>query len=82
MVGITDEAGIFRTETLEKIARATDEILKIEGVIVEDVISFKTTDNITSDEGMLRVRRIMEEAPTTEEGAILIKSNVNDNPLP
>lgn len=81
VVGITDEAGIFRPETLAKIARATDEILKIEGVIVEDVISFKTTDNITSDEGMLRVRRIMEEAPTTEEGAILIKSNVNDNPL-
>lgn len=81
VVGITDEAGIFRTETLAKIARATDEILKIEGVIVEDVISFKTTDNITSDEGMLRVTRIMEEAPTTEEGAILIKSNVNDNPL-
>ena len=36
VLGITDEAGIFQPQTLGKIARITDEILRIEGIIVED----------------------------------------------
>ncbi|MFQ5706892.1 MAG: RND family transporter [bacterium] len=81
VLGITDKDGIFRPETLAKIARITDEILKIDGVIVEDVISFTTTDNVTSKDGTMQVRRIMEAAPKTEKEVASIKASVYDNPL-
>lgn len=81
VLGIRDDTGIFQIETMEKIARITDEILKIEGVIVQDVISFTTTDNITSEGGLLRVRRIMETAPQTQQEVAAIKVSVYDNPL-
>ncbi|MFQ6115832.1 MAG: RND family transporter, partial [bacterium] len=82
VLGVTDEAGVFRPETLGKIARITEEILRIEGVIVEDVISFTTTDNVASrGGGLLEVRRIMEEVPGTEEEAKALQTSVYDNPL-
>jgi predicted RND superfamily exporter protein len=81
VLGITDEAGIFQIETLGKIARLTDRILQIDGVIVEDVISLSTTDNVTSEGGLLNVRRIMAEAPQTDEEVQAIKTSVYGNPL-
>lgn len=81
VLGIRDDVGIFRIETLAKIARITDEILKIEGVIIEDVISFTTTDNVTSEGGMLQVRRIMETVPRSQEEIDAIKTGLYDNPL-
>ncbi|MFQ5627434.1 MAG: RND family transporter [bacterium] len=81
VLGITEETGIFQPETLGKIARITDQILQIDGVIVEDVISFTTTDNVTSEGGLLNVRRIMAEAPQTDAEAETIRESVYDNPL-
>lgn len=81
VLGITDEAGIFQPETLDKIARVTDAILNIDGVIVEDVISFTTTDNVASEAGLLKVSRIMETVPRTEEEVEALKTSVYDNPL-
>ena len=81
VLGIIDESGIFRPRTLSKIARITDEILKIDGVIVEDVISFTTTDNVTSEGGLMKVRRIMEAVPQTDDEVESIKAGVYDNPL-
>jgi len=81
VLGITDEGGIFRVETLKRIARITDEILKLDGVVVEDVISFSTTDNVTSEDGVLRVNRIMESPPETERDAEIIRAGIYDNPL-
>jgi len=81
VLGITDETGIFQPKTLGKIARITDEILKIKGVIVKDVISFTTTDNVTSEGGFLKVRRIMETVPQTNKEVEAIKSSIYDNPL-
>jgi uncharacterized protein len=81
VLGITDETGIFQPKTLEEIAKITDEILKIDGVIVEDVISFTTTDNVTSEGGLINVRRIMETVPQTNKEVEAIKTGVYDNPL-
>ncbi len=81
VLGITDEAGIFRRETLDKIARITDRILQIEGVISQDVISFTTTDNITSADGLLRIRQIMETVPQTPDELQALKAQVYANPL-
>ena len=57
ILGLTDKAEVFQPEFLEKLARITDEILKIAGVIVEDVISFTTTDNIVSEDGIMKVHQ-------------------------
>ena len=81
VVGITDDQGIFRPQTLAQLARATDFILAIEGVIVEDVVSFSTTDDVTSAEGTLNVARLMEAPPATAEEAGAIGRAVFGNPM-
>ena len=81
VLGLTDEAGVFQPGFLEKLARITNEILKIDGVIVEDVISFTTTDNIVSEDGIMKVHRIMENVPQTNEDSKILKASIYDNPL-
>ncbi len=63
VVGVVDEKDVFRSESLERIIRATNEILKIEGVIIEDVISPSTTDNVKSSGGLLDIRPVLREVP-------------------
>jgi len=81
VLGITDEKGIFRPETLGKIQRITEGILNIEGVIVEDVISFTTTNNVTAEGGLLTVKRIMDEAPLSPEEVTPLQQAIYDNPM-
>ena len=81
VVGITDERGIFRLETLARLARIADGILDIEGVIAQDVMSFSTTDDVTSADGTLNVAPIMGAPPETEEGAAAVRRAVLDNPM-
>ncbi len=81
VVGIVDEKDVFRSESLEKVARATSEILKIEGVIIEDVISPSTTDNIKSSGGLLDIRPVLHEVPRTPESVSLLRQDIADNPF-
>ena len=75
VLGITDEDGIFRPETLGKLQRITDEILKIEGVIIEDVMSFTTTNNVTAGGGLLTIEHIMDEAPLSDRKSTRLNSS-------
>lgn len=61
VVGIVNEKGIFNGDTLNRIANVTNQILGIKGVIIEDVVSLNTSDNITSEEGVLIVKKGMDE---------------------
>ena len=79
VVGITDEKGIFTREALGRIARITEKILEIEGVIVQDVMSFTTTDNVTSSDGDLEIKRIMEEVPDTSEEVVQRSRHKDDS---
>jgi len=81
VVGIVDEGGIFRPESLRRIARATAEILKIKGVIIEDVISPSTTDNVKSAGGLLDIRPVLHEMPRTPEAAAAIRRDIAENPF-
>jgi hypothetical protein len=81
VVGVVDERGIFRTESLERITHATSEILKIEGVIIEDVISPSTTDNVKSTGGLLDIRPVLRKAPRTPEAAASLRLEIADNPF-
>jgi len=81
VIGIVDERGIFTPDTLKRVAKITDEVLKIKGVIIEDVVSLRTSDNVTSEEGILVVRRFMEEVPKEPETIQKLKETVYSNPF-
>jgi predicted RND superfamily exporter protein len=81
VLGITDEKGIFNPQTLGRVARIIDGILTIKGVIIEDVVSLTTTDNVKAEGGVLQIRRIMEEVPETSDEAEAIKRDIFENPM-
>lgn len=81
VLGIVRDDGIFQRDSLEKIKRITDAILRIKGVINDDVISLTLTNNVVSDKGTLDVRPPMIEVPETKEDIERLKREVLDNPL-
>ncbi len=81
VVGVVDEKGIFRPEALDRVARATDGILKIKGVIIPDVISLTTTDNVKSTGGLLDVHPVMREVPSSAAGIAEIRKDIAENPF-
>ena len=80
-LGIVNEKGILNPDTLGKIKRITDEILKIKGVAARDVSSFTTIDNVTVDNGTLRIAPLMTEAPRDQKGIEYLKKMLYENPL-
>jgi len=81
VVGIVDEKGMFRPESLERVARATSEILKIKGVVIEDVVSLTTTDNVKSSGGILDIHPVMREVPRTPEAVDQLRRDITENPF-
>jgi len=81
VVGVVDDKGIFRTEALKRIARATSEILKIKGVIIEDVVSPSTTDNVKSKGGLLDIRPVLRDVPRSPEAAAGTRRDIAENPF-
>jgi predicted RND superfamily exporter protein len=80
-VGIVNEKGILNTDTLGKIGRITDEILKIKGVAARDVSSFTTIDNVTVEDATLKVAPLMTKAPEDEKGIEYLRKMLYENPL-
>ncbi len=81
VVGIVDGAGVFRPDSLERIQRATSEILKIEGVIIDDVVSPSTTDNVKSAGGLLDIRPVLRQTPRSPEDAARMRRDIAENPF-
>lgn len=81
VVGVVNENGILNTDTLGKIIRITDEILKIKGVASRDVNSFPTITNVKAEAGLLRVAPLMTEVPKTEEEIADLRKTLFENPL-
>jgi hypothetical protein len=81
VVGIVDSEGVFRTEALEVVARAVNEVLKIQGVIIPDVVSLTTTDNVKSSGGFLEIGPVMTSAPQTAEALEELRSDIAENPF-
>ena len=80
-VGIVNEKGILNKDTLGKIQRITDEILKIKGVAARDVSSFTTIDNVTVENATLKVAPLMTQAPEDEKGIEYLRKMLYENPL-
>ncbi|HDO36048.1 MAG TPA: RND transporter [Nitrospirae bacterium] len=81
VLGIVRDDGIFHRDTLEKIKTLTDGIMKIKGVIADDVVSLSVTNNVVAKDGTLYVRPPLVEVPGTEKGIERLKKEVLDNPL-
>src|SRR3989338_1480281 len=81
VVGIVNEQGIFNSDTLRRIAKVTDDILKIKGLIIEDIVSLRTSDNVTSENGTLVVKRFMEELPRDSAQIEKLKKDLYANPF-
>ena len=85
VVGVVDEQeayGVFVPETLSNIARVTEGILRIDGVVASDVLSLITTDDISSDGAMLTIEPLMESrALLSQEAALKVRDRALDNPI-
>ena len=83
VIGIVEEGpdGVFKPDTLGRIATITDEILTVEGVIIADVISPTTTDDIQVKNGILNIDKLVLTIPETIEEATKIKESALNNPL-
>jgi predicted RND superfamily exporter protein len=81
VVGIVDEGGIFRPDPLRRVARLTERIAAIPGVLIRDMVSLSTTDDITEEGGLLRIGPVMESPPETMEDAEALRARIASNPL-
>lgn len=81
VVGIVNERGVVNRETLSNIAELTRQIQKIPGVVVRDVNSFTTIDNVTVEGGSLSVRPLLGEVPASGEELEALRRMLLENPL-
>ena len=81
VLGITDEIGIYRPQALGAIDRLVSDIVKIEGVMVTDVVSLTTTDNIKVRDGTLEIRPALQAIPATAEEMDGLRRDIAGNPF-
>ncbi|OGQ46360.1 MAG: hypothetical protein A3H42_02795 [Deltaproteobacteria bacterium RIFCSPLOWO2_02_FULL_46_8] len=81
VVGIRNTKGIFTPDSLRGIQEATDEIVKIPGVVVPDIISLTTTDNVRSEDNLLKIHPVMETIPKTDDDVARLRGQIAENPF-
>ena len=81
VLGVTHDQGVINPATLAKLKRITEAILQIRGVAARDVASFTTVDNVTMEEGSLRVAPLMTAVPEEETGLAKLRQALAENPL-
>lgn len=81
VLGIVNNEGIFNPQTLERISWITGEILKIPGVVVRDVTSLTTVDNVLVENGQLAVRPAVAGISQTPATMAILKQSLLSNPL-
>ena len=81
VLGIVNEKGILNTETLGKVQRITEEILRIKGVAARDVSSFTTIDNVTAEDATLKVAPLMTAVPENNTDIEYLRKMLYENPL-
>ena len=81
VVGIVHPDSVLNRGTLEKVRDITAGILKIKGVAGRDVSSFTTVDNVTADDGGLKVAPLVVQVPETEVELEALRKTLFENPL-
>jgi hypothetical protein len=80
VLGVVNERGIVNKETLTRISDLTSQIQRIPGVIVRDVTSFTTIDDVSVRSGELVVRPLLERVPQSEEELQSFRKKLFENP--
>ncbi len=87
VVGLVSKNSVFSPETLAVIEQLTDNILQLEGVIKQDLLSLSVVDNIrqmTDQQGVnqgIRFEYLMHKAPTTTQASNAIQQAVKRLPM-
>lgn len=81
VVGLVDPAGVYRPPVLERYARIVDGISRIKGVVLEDLLSLTSTDDVRPSRDTLSVRPIMERVPRSAEEMAVLRAALRQNPL-
>lgn len=81
-VGVVSEESAFTPEILNNIYNITAAIEEMEGVIVDDIMSISTVDDIRQGAGgALVIEPLMDEEIETVEEALYIHSRIMENPM-
>src|SRR3989344_72754 len=81
VLGVSNKEGIINTDTLKKIAFITQAILKIKGVITQDVLSLSTVNDVMVKEDSLQVRPLLDKIPETKDELEIMRKVLYENPL-
>ncbi|MDP2939465.1 MAG: MMPL family transporter [Candidatus Omnitrophota bacterium] len=81
VLGISNKEGIINPNTLKKIAFITQSVLKIKGVITQDVLSLSTVNDVIVKEDRLEVRPLLDKTPETKDELKTMKKILYDNPM-
>ena len=84
VVGMVNDGpqGIYNTRSLGVLHKLSNEILKIEGIVPQDLLSLATVDNISQDgPGTIRFQWMMNQPPTSDADAGEIRSAVENLPF-
>ncbi|MBI5577357.1 MAG: MMPL family transporter, partial [Deltaproteobacteria bacterium] len=79
VVGIRNEGGLFNPESLRRIERITDEILKLPGVVARDVVSLPTVDDVTVEGETLRAQPLLGRVPEGAEELDALRKRIAGN---
>jgi uncharacterized protein len=82
VLGVVAKQNIFTPQSLQIIKQLTDQILTIDGVISEDLLSLSVVDNIRQEgQGGIRFEYLMKQAPTTNAASLAIQQAVKRLPM-
>jgi predicted RND superfamily exporter protein len=81
VLGVVNEHGILNKRTLTRISDLTSQIQRIPGVIVRDVTSFTTIDDVSVRGSELVVRPLLERVPQSEEELQSFSNKLFENPI-
>lgn len=81
VLGIVNTDGVFNPQTLKIIKDLTNAVGAIPGVIVRDVDSLSTVENVFANQGELVVRPALGDIPQTTEELATLRKSVLDNSL-
>ena len=79
---VNEKKGVYNRETLQRVARITEQVAKLPGVSANriiDVMSISTASAFVGDNESLGSERVMANVPETEEGIDQIREAIDRN---
>lgn len=81
VLAIENDGGIFNPSSLARVARLTEFLQGLPGVVTEDVASLSATDNVVAEKDALLMRAPLGREGVSAEQARAVADEVLDNPL-